>query len=223
MYPFMRLSAKIISVFTHPLFAPTYVLFLLLCINPYLFGVSNWSDEVVLIWHVLFMTALLPLLVVVMMKQLNMVSSVHLHKREERIGPYVATGIFYLWLFVNLKNSSAIPLPYVVFILGVVIALFADFFFNNFTKVSAHGTGMGGVLAFVSLCMTAWGYEFFWVDLGALGVYEMRMSRIFLSLLLVAGLVGSARLLLEAHTPKQIFLGFLIGVLAQYMAYLILV
>ena len=219
---FFRLSAKIVSGLLHPLVIPTYALFLLLWMNPYLFGVSRWSDESMLIWHVLFMTCLLPFLVVFMMRQLGMVDSIHLHKREERIAPYIATGIFYLWLFINLANSHVVPLPYVVFILGTVIALFLDFFVNNFTKISAHGTGMGGLIAFVLLCMTAWGYEFFWLNMGPLGSHEMRLSWVFLIILVIAGIVGSSRLLLKAHTHKQIYAGFIVGAISQYIAYLIL-
>ncbi len=219
---FFRLSAKMVSGLLHPLVIPTYILLLLLWINPYMFGVSKWSDEATLIWHVWFMTCFLPFLVVLMMRQLGMVESVHLYKREERIGPYVATGIFYLWLFVNLANSHVVPLPYVVFVLGTVIALFLDFFVNNFTKISAHGTGMGGFIAFILLCMTVWNYEFFWVNAGPLGSYEVRLSRLFLFILLMTGVVGSSRLLLKAHTHQQIYAGLIVGAVSQYIAYMIL-
>ena len=41
----MRYAAQIISIIFHPLLVLTYMLILLLLVNPYLFGVNNLSDK----------------------------------------------------------------------------------------------------------------------------------------------------------------------------------
>ncbi len=214
-----RLSAKLISGILHPLFMPTYALLLLLLVNPYLFGVGNLLDHSLLILHVFSMTFLMPLLVVLMMRHLELVSSFHLPKREERIVPYIATSIFYLWVFLNLNNSSWIPKPYVAFMLGSVISLFSAFFLNNFTKISAHAIGMGGFIGFVVLGLVTWHYEYFWFQWGSWGPWELRLSRVLVFVVLLAGLVGSSRLLLKAHTHAQVAMGFLVGLATQYLAW----
>ncbi len=218
----LRFSATVVSAVLHPLLIPTYALVLLLLVNPYSFGVSSPGGRSMLIWQVLFMTFLLPMFVVFLMSMLQMVSSMYLVAREERIGPYIATGFFYVWVFINMKNNNLVPFPYVVFMLGAVIALFLTFFLNNFTKISAHASGMGGLIGFVLLGLTSWGYEYFWIDTGFLGVWELRLSRFFLLILLLSGMVGTARLLLEVHTGKQVAGGFLVGLASQYIAYVIL-
>ncbi len=216
----LRLSAKFVSGILHPLFVPTYALVLLLLVNPYLFGVNSLWGRSMLIWQIFLMTFFMPLLVVFLMSRLKMVSSIHLPEREERIGPYIATGIFYLWIFVNLNNSDLVPRPYVAFMLGSVFALFLAFFFNNFTKISAHAIGMGGLIGFILLGLTAWHYEYFWIQGGSWGPWELRLSRVFVFVVLLAGIVGSARLLLKAHTHTQVAMGFLAGLAAQYIAWL---
>ncbi len=213
-----RLSAKLISGILHPLFMPTYALLLLLLVNPYLFGVSDLLDRSFLILRIFLMTFFMPFLVVYLMWYLQLVPSFHLPNRKERIVPYIATSIFYLWVFLNVKNSGWVPKPYVAFMLGSVISLFLAFFLNNFTKISAHAIGMGGFIGFVVLGLATWHYEYFWFQWGSWGPWELRLSRVLVFVVLLAGLVGSSRLLLKVHTHGQVAMGFLVGLAAQYLA-----
>jgi membrane-associated phospholipid phosphatase len=46
----------------------------------------------------------------------------------------------------------------------------------------------------------------------------MPLPLIFLFFVLLAGLVGSSRLYLKAHQPMQVYGGFIIGIIAQFIA-----
>jgi membrane-associated phospholipid phosphatase len=63
-------------------------------------------------------------------------------------------------------------------------------------KISAHLTGIGGLTGMIfSLLLKTNGNLLIWF---------------FISILL-AGILGSARLVMDAHSPKQIYSGFAVG------------
>jgi hypothetical protein len=153
-----------------------------------------------------------------MMKALGMVDSFELKDKQERIGPYIITGIFYLWIFVNFKNNSQIPSAFTTFVLGSTIALFIAFFLNIFTKISAHAVGMGGLIGMVTILMILYDYHSFSFEIAYVGNIEMGLSTLLMMVIMLAGMVGSARLLLKAHVPSQVYAGYVVGFSSQFFA-----
>lgn len=204
----LKWTAQVFSYLFHPLFIVTYVLLLLMWVRPYDFGSSSFSGAValndVMLIRVFFSTALLPGLAVIMMKFLGLIETLQMRDKQERIGPYIATGVFYLWIFINIRINPAFPLYFKVFMLGSTIGLFLAFFINLFSKISIHAVAMGGLLGLVFL-----------------GLFIADFSNFFFLaqlLILVIGIVGTARLILNAHEPTDIYGGYLIGFLAQLIA-----
>jgi membrane-associated phospholipid phosphatase len=60
----------------------------------------------------------------------------------------------------------------------------------------------------------AYGYK----QTRALHPQDIPMSLVFLIALLLAGLTGTSRLYLKAHTPAQVYAGYFIGILTQFIA-----
>ncbi|MCB0704803.1 MAG: hypothetical protein KDC34_05810 [Saprospiraceae bacterium] len=218
----LKTIAQGLSLFFHPLLMLTYMLLLLLLANPYLFGVNSIGKQTPLILLVFLSTFIIPAFAVVMMKFLGLVKSIHLHDRTERIGPYIITAIFYLWILVNFWHDSRIPIAYTSCVLGATIALFLAFFINNFSKISAHAVGLGGLLAMIVITMTLFSYNSFTIPFGQNALLEVRMSTVFLIAILTTGLVSSARLVLEAHDLQDIYGGLIIGFMSQFVALRIL-
>ncbi|MCB0555531.1 MAG: hypothetical protein KDD02_18435 [Phaeodactylibacter sp.] len=219
----MRMLARIISILFHPLLIVTYMLVLLLLINPYLFGVSRVGDQAskLLILQVFLSTFFIPAFAVAMLRFMGMIESMEMKTRQERIGPYIITGIFYLWMFRNFLDNSQIPTAFTSFMLGATIGLFLAFFINIFTKISAHAVGMGGLLGMVVITLLLFSYDTFSMNL-PFGVFEVSMSAVLAIAVLLAGLVGTARLLLQAHEPMDLYGGYLVGFSAQFIALRIL-
>ena len=214
-----RAAAYFISVIFHPLFVPTYMLVLLLLINPYNFGVSNISDGGFLVAQVVLTTILFPLFSMFMLKQLDFISSIELKKREERIAPFMIIGMFYIGLAVFfIKTPSQIPNVLSITFLGATIALWISFIINLFTKVSVHTVGAGGLLGMVIIGMFHFEYTEFYIKLGSLGYFNIKMKILLMAFILVAGLVGTSRLILKAHSTEQIYLGYFVGFICQFMA-----
>lgn len=142
--------------------------------------------------------------------------------KTERIGPLIATGVFYLWLFVNMKDNSIIPSAFSFFVLGSTIGLFLALLLNSFTKISLHTIGMGGFLMGMILIRYAYSYDNFFIHLPS-GSLNVSTTTILLAVAIIAGLVGTSRLILKAHDEFDVYGGYLVGVFAQLIAYRIMV
>lgn len=210
-----------ISVIFHPLLGPTYMLILLLLINPYLFGVHSIGEQAgkYLLLLIFLYTFFVPALSILVMYFLGMVSSLDMPDKQERIGPYLITGIFYGWVFYNFLKNGQVPTAYTSFMLGTVIALFMAFFVNIFSKISAHAVGMGGLVGMVLISMLFFSYGTFRVTLPWMGVLEISVSMLLLAVVLLAGLVGSSRLILKAHEQMDLYGGYIVGFFAQVVAF----
>lgn len=216
----LKSLAWVVSVIFHPLLIPTYMLVLLLMLNPYLFGVSSLSDpnSRLLLLLVFLYTFFIPSISVGVMYMLGMVGSVSMPDRQDRIGPYLITGMLYLWVYYNFSQNGTLPPAYTSFMLGSVIALFVAFFINIFSKISAHAVGMGGLLAMVVISMWLYSYGFFAVEIRHLGMVEFSTLGLLLVVILASGLVGTARLFLKAHQPVDVYGGYLVGFITQFIA-----
>ena len=218
-----RILAHFFSWLGNPLFLLTYVVLYLLWVNPNAFGLLDVQSKqsYVLIATVFVTTCLLPGLGILLLKPLGFVKHFDLRDKQERTGPYIITAVFYLWLFKNVVDRGVFPEIFSVLVLGATLGLFFDFFFNIFFKISAHATGMGGLVAALGIITLEWPQ--FGGGLSMFGG-TLVMSPIFLLALsiLLAGFVGTSRLALRAHTPYELWRGYLAGFTGVILANTIL-
>lgn len=215
----IRPASHILSIIMHPMFMITYVLLILFKYNPYLFGLAHEKGQSLFLITVVMLTVFFPLVAIVMMKALNMIESVQMKTRQERIGPLIVTGIFYIWLYLNIKDNSGIPEIFSSFVLGSTIALFIAFFINNFSKVSLHAVGMGGFVMGLFFIRQYFAYGFASFDFIGVGDYMIHINILFYLSIFLSGLVASSRLILGAHLASDLSGGFLIGLFAQLLAF----
>lgn len=218
----MRAVAHFFSIVFHPLLILTYVSLLLLWTNPFAFGWRSASESGALMIIIIMTTVTLPGIAVLMMKMLGWVSSFNLEDQKERIGPYVAAGILYLSLYLHLTRSEVFPVSLRIAVLGTLIGLWSCFFINNFTKVSVHAAGMGGLLSMVVLIKLAFGYQTARID--GFGGYQLSVpvDVILYITIICTGMVCTSRLILKAHKVKEVYLGLVVGIVSITAAYLIL-
>jgi hypothetical protein len=215
----MRRMAQAVSLIFHPLLIITYMLMILLAVNPYLFGVNRWTDSKLLIFAVFASSFFLPVTAVFLMKKLGMVETWSMANRQDRIGPFIATGIFYLWIFLSVKDNNIVPRAFGMCVLGATISLFIMFVVNIFFKISLHAAGMGGLIGMIYITMRVFSYNTFSMNIPFMGVCNVSMTLLLLSGIFCAGLVGTSRLVLHAHTLREILAGFALGFLMQFVAY----
>jgi membrane-associated phospholipid phosphatase len=191
----------------------------MLIFNPYAFGARDIADStaMILLIMVFATTFVIPGAGVAMMKPLGLIKSIQMEDKQDRTGPYIITGVFYLWLFKNLLSGGRAPDFLAQFVLGATIGLFLSFFINIFTKISAHAVGMGGLLAGLFLIGREWGGGMANIAMMN-GNFSISLNLVFMIICVFAGLIGVARLALGAHTPADLYRGYIVGVVAQIVA-----
>lgn len=207
----LRFFATFVSVLFHPIFIFAYMYVLLAWVNPHAFGKPHWhgvfeGDALGLYLRILLSMILLPLLAIALMRGLNMIRSIQLHEREDRIAPYIAVGLCYIVAFVQVNNVHTLPIHIKIYALGSTIALFGAFVMNLVTKVSAHTVGMGGMLAMTLMSVLS------------VSVTQERSLHIVPVVIVIAGLVGTSRRLLGAHEMNDLYGGYFIGFFSQFVA-----
>ena len=206
-----------ISVLFHPLIVVTYILLVQMLMNPFSFGQSSLKGSSILILQVFMLSFVLPAFMVFMMKAVGLIESLDMKDKQERIIPYIGTLIFYLWMYLSLHKNQHIPVHFTAAVLGSFMALAIIFFINIFTKISAHAAGLGGLLGSVLVMMRWFSYSTFRFDVGQIHL-QVSVVTLLIIVLFLAGLVGSARLQLQAHVPKDLYAGFAVGFVMQFAA-----
>ncbi len=209
--------ALLFSLITHPLLMITYALVIYLKVNPFAFGVPNIGLKMPLVLMVFVLTFFFPALVVFLLKKLDFVDSISLNTAKERIIPYIGTAVFFLWMYITTRSNPEIPTLFKSFVLGSIISLFLVFFVNNFSKISAHMAGIGGIVVFCFSMMYGLGGNTDMTSLlgNTLGSRPVNLPSIAI---LVGGLVATSRLSLKAHSYQEIIGGLVVGVLGQIIA-----
>lgn len=195
---------------------------LLMLANPYMFSFSEPKAKGMIIISVVLLSIIFPLVTVVLMKFLGLINSLQMNGDKERVGPLIATGIFYLWLFVNIKGNDFIPVPFSIFVLGSIIALFIGFFISNFSNISLHTIGIGGFLMGMIIFRFNFAYDQFVVKSDLFGTYLVSINLILIILVVICGLIGTSRLFIGAHDREQVYGGYVVGFASQIIAFMIL-
>jgi hypothetical protein len=218
----LRIPAQILSVLLHPILIILYVWMILMAIDPFLFKLGDKNAKIIFLTYTFVSTLVIPVLSIFIMKMLGFVKSFEMKDSKERIGPLIVIGTLYLWMFINYKNDPGIPPVFVTFILGSVFSIFIAFFINNFSKISLHMVGMGGFFTALLLMKFLINYDSFFISVFNWFSAQVSLSFVLIVIALLSGLVGSARLYLKAHETKDLITGFIVGVAAQIIAYIII-
>lgn len=198
----------------------TYMMFLLLAAVPEWFTYSDPRKKIFVVLTVIFLTAIFPVIGMALMKLQGLVKSFHMKEKKERIAPLIFSGVFYLWLYINIRQNPGIPPALIYFVLGSVISLFLALFINNFSKVSLHAIGIGGLLTGVFIFTFFIGYGSVEITFSLFKkAYIFSSELILIFCILVAGLIGTVRLHSRAHQEDEVYGGYLTGILSQLIAF----
>jgi hypothetical protein len=198
----MKLNgASIISVLTHPIWLPLVVASILWHYYPGLYPGVAHKDAVLWLIQIGVNTILFPLLVTVLIYKLGFAKNILLNTTQERLGPLMATTLFYFWNFYVFHKLHDAPMLLKGFLLGTFFTVSALFCLSIFVKVSMHMAAWAGVttLALLAALSTSLPIHSFWA-IGAAGISLM---------------VAWARLAGKHHTTAELVLGTIVGGLAQ--------
>jgi hypothetical protein len=196
----MKTAANIISYLLHPLLMATYSIALLFSMNTYLTAMLPTKFQWILLGFIFLITTAVPAVIIFIMLKMTWVSNLDITNYNERRVPYIVTAMAYSLNYYLLYKFHLPALLYYV-MLGATFTILCAMIINLFWKISAHAIGIGGLTGLlIGLCMR----------MGLFLPVHITVA------LLLCGIVGTARLLLNAHTPAQVYAGLALGFGVQF-------
>ena len=156
---------------------------------------------------IILSTIILPLCSILLLKNLELVSSLEMTNRKERPLPLLITAISIIFGYYFI-NDVLIFFPLLLRneILGAIFLIVAASFISRYWKISLHMLGIGGVVGVLLSLNFLFG----------------NLSNLLIIFVLASGVLGYARLKEKAHSKTQIYTGFIIGVFVEVFCVLFL-
>ena len=192
-------TARVISAIFTPFSIP-FLAFLILFLFSYL-RIMPIQYKLIVLGVVYCFTILMPTLTIFLFRKINGFSPEDLGERKRRFMPFLLTITSYVFCLVMMHRLN-IPWYMTGIILAALIMMVICIVVNLKWKLSEHMAGVGaivgGLVSFSALC----GYNPVW----------------WLCLfILIAGVLGTARIILQHHTLGEVLVGFAVGLICSLL------
>lgn len=197
--------ARFFSIIFHPLLIPAWTYLALISQGNLLLLRIPFN----LVWTLgglmLLTTFVFPSAIVLLMLRFKMISSLSMPLRSERIGPLIVTAIFFYMTYYLLKKLQIAPVLY-LYMLGATLLSVIATVITLWWKISLHSMGVGAFAgAFAALALLS----------------PANYSMLLMASLLVAGITATSRLILSAHKPSEIYIGFGTGAILMFSLFIV--
>lgn len=196
-------TAKVLSVLFTPFYLPILGL-LILFIFSYLSLLPLTYKLFLLLMFYLF-TVFLPTALIRFYRRYQGWTLIELGSRERRAIPYVISIFSYLLCYYIMAATHVPHFMGNILIAALVIQV-ACAIINLFIKISTHTAAIGGVTGALLAFSVIFSFNPVWW---------------LCIVLLLAGMVGTSRMILRQHSLRQVVLGFLAGVACSFVSVLL--
>ncbi|MBM6992276.1 MAG: phosphatase PAP2 family protein [Prevotella sp.] len=192
------LAARVISMLFTPFYLP-FVGLIALFIFSYM-SLMPWQYKFMVLTMVYLFTILLPTLLIHVYRRYQGWSTLEIGQKERRMVPYIIAILSYFACYY-LMTMMRIPQFMANILLAALMIQVVCAIINVWWKISTHTAAIGGfegaLLAFSMLFV----FNPLWW---------------FCIILIIAGMVGTSRMILRQHTLTQVVAGFLVGMVAGF-------
>jgi len=196
------LGARILSMVFTPFYLPLVGMMALFAFS-YL-NLFPWSYKLQVLIMVYLFTILLPTVMIHLYRRYQGWNLIELGHRERRMIPYVISiGCYFTCIYV----MQQLHMPHFMgsIVVGALAVQIVCALINVWWKISTHTAAIGGVGG----ALFAFSYY-----LGFNPVWWLCL------VFIIAGAVGTSRMILRQHTLPQVVSGFLLGALISFMTIL---
>jgi membrane-associated phospholipid phosphatase len=190
----MKNFAKFISIILHPLIIPTLGVIIILY-SGLDFTLLTYEQKKGVFLVIFLSTYVIPLSFMPFFMLRKSGFTIYMESSSERIMPFLITAAVYFIAFFFFRRIG-IPVFIMNYIFASAIAILLTTIVTYFWKISIHMVGMGGITGLLFFMSIHFNYD-----------VSLLSSLAFL----LAGVVGSSRLALNAHSISQVFTGYAIG------------
>lgn len=199
-----RILSLIISVVFQPLVIPTLVFGLIFFVVP-----ESTSLPLEFKTRIFYLIALstfaIPMITIFGLRLSGTLKSLHMETIQDRVIPFSITSVYYLLTLYFLYDKTELD-PILWQVLGIITStILVLTVVTFFWKMSAHMTGMGGLLAVVLVL----GFKFPTFKV----LYPLLLT------IMLTGVVGSSRMYLSAHRPVEVYVGLIFGFLVCFLGF----
>lgn len=195
--------ARVLSLLFTPFYLPVIGLSVLFTFS-YL-SLLPWLYKIEVVALVYFFTVLMPTFMIYIYRKCQRWSLIELGRRERRAVPYLISIVCY-FSCIYLMQRLYIPRFMGSIVVAALIVQIVCAIINNWWKISTHTAAIGGVGGALLAFAEIFGYN----PIGWLCV-----------IILVAGLLGSSRMILRQHSLQQVLAGFGVGLVCAWGTILI--
>jgi len=188
--------AKVVSGILNPFMIPFFG-FLILFLFTYL-RILPFQYKMILLILVYCFTVLMPVISIYLLRKIAGWESIEGNGRKSRILAYLLVLIAYAFC-LGLMYRMNIPSYMCGIILGALIAMFISIILSFKWHISIHMVGIGGIVgSLIAFSQLFYYNPVLWLSIA----------------IILAGLLGTARMMLAKHTLVHILLGFIVGFLS---------
>jgi hypothetical protein len=185
----------------HPIFMPMVGCLVIWYAYPSLVFLMQKPQVIMLGSVVLLNTILIPGIATFYLARKKIISSLHLHEKNERRIPFLVTAVSHV-IACYMIRELFLPKQFYLVILGAAAASFIALIVNYKSKISIHMVGMGGITGIIA---------------SVLNVASNDMSYLLIFQIILSGIVGSVRIAGHEHSSEQIYTGFIVGFFCEYL------
>jgi membrane-associated phospholipid phosphatase len=209
----MKILSEVLSWVFLPLLTPVYGLLIAMYVpsnEDFLLNESSLffiQDEgkIAILYMFLFLSAIIPGLAFVFLKQQNVITTIDMENQKERNIPmFIMLTCCLLLYFLFVIRFHDINIPKYIYALplsGVFVTVIYTYI-NRWIKISLHAGGVGIMTGF----------------LFAYAINQMEFQFwILIFAIIASGLTISARLYLKKHTQKEVYTGWIFAVLMTFL------
>lgn len=188
--------ARILSFVFHPLFCPLYGLAIIFTAPTFLEYLPDTVKKM-LFMTVLANNVMIPVVMLPLLRNRNIISSYYIDDRSERIIPLTMLSMLYIITsFITFRFH--VPMIIKSLIFAVTLLSIIVTFITFWWKISIHSMTTGSIIALIIMLSIKMHVPLTWYLVTAV---------------LIGGCILSARLLLGSHNPAQVWAGFATGFL----------
>lgn len=190
------LAARLLSMVFTPFYLPLVGMAALFLFSYMSLAPWQFITRILLVTYLF--TALMPTALIFIYRRYHGWTPIELGRKEKRMVPYVLSILCYGTCYALMEATHIPHFITIILIVALVIQIVCALT-NVWWKISTHTAAIGGIAGGLQAFALIFGFNpTWWLCL----------------VLVVAGLVGSSRMVLRQHTLWQVVGGFLVGTVA---------
>ncbi len=193
-------TARYISAIFSPLLIPTYAVAVAMWITP--LNTTPENVRFIACMFVLFITGGIPMAMLLTLLRLGRITDIDISDRRQRTLPTLLISLCYVAAGIYMWRISA-PWWMIMFFAAAFVVAMVCIVISRRWKISGHSTAIGGVLGMV-----------IWLVLS--GLTDIDPMPWVTGMVIMAGIVGTARVILGAHDTIQVLAGWILGAVITY-------